>query len=102
MSCPCSLLRAGPGYTKFLWRNRVQTDTAAGTDIPFSYPVTLALPAPSSPSPMLTCVSPLLQSSLPAVVVETFSATVNGTVEGSSGPGRLDLPPGFMFKVSLA
>ncbi|XP_055966255.1 myc box-dependent-interacting protein 1 isoform X10 [Sorex fumeus] len=39
------------------------------------------------------------QSSLPAVVVETFSATVNGTVEGSSGPGRLDLPPGFMFKV---
>ncbi|KAM4868325.1 myc box-dependent-interacting protein 1 isoform X4 [Urocitellus parryii] len=39
------------------------------------------------------------QSSLPAVVVETFSATVNGTVEGSSGTGRLDLPPGFMFKV---
>ncbi|XP_054979366.1 myc box-dependent-interacting protein 1 isoform X6 [Sorex araneus] len=39
------------------------------------------------------------QSSLPAVVVETFPATVNGTVEGSSGPGRLDLPPGFMFKV---
>ncbi|XP_049745039.1 myc box-dependent-interacting protein 1 isoform X12 [Elephas maximus indicus] len=39
------------------------------------------------------------QSSLPAVVVETFSATVNGAVEGSSGAGRLDLPPGFMFKV---
>ncbi|XP_063487356.1 myc box-dependent-interacting protein 1 isoform X10 [Symphalangus syndactylus] len=39
------------------------------------------------------------QSSLPAVVVETFPATVNGTVEGSSGAGRLDLPPGFMFKV---
>ncbi|XP_066881923.1 myc box-dependent-interacting protein 1 isoform X13 [Kogia breviceps] len=39
------------------------------------------------------------QSSLPAVVVETFSATVNGTVEGGSGAGRLDLPPGFMFKV---
>ncbi|XP_005397691.1 PREDICTED: myc box-dependent-interacting protein 1 isoform X18 [Chinchilla lanigera] len=39
------------------------------------------------------------QSSLPAVVVETFSATVNGTVEGASGAGRLDLPPGFMFKV---
>ncbi|XP_062935688.1 myc box-dependent-interacting protein 1 isoform X3 [Cynocephalus volans] len=39
------------------------------------------------------------QSSLPAVVVETFPATVNGTVEGGSGPGRLDLPPGFMFKV---
>ncbi|KAM9249849.1 myc box-dependent-interacting protein 1 isoform 5-T5 [Dugong dugon] len=39
------------------------------------------------------------QSSLPAVVVETFSATVNGAVEGGSGAGRLDLPPGFMFKV---
>ncbi|XP_007461375.1 PREDICTED: myc box-dependent-interacting protein 1 isoform X8 [Lipotes vexillifer] len=39
------------------------------------------------------------QSSLPAVVVETFSAAVNGTVEGGSGAGRLDLPPGFMFKV---
>ncbi|XP_019573534.1 myc box-dependent-interacting protein 1 isoform X26 [Rhinolophus sinicus] len=39
------------------------------------------------------------QSSLPAVVVETFSAAVNGTVEGSSGAARLDLPPGFMFKV---
>ncbi|XP_042541092.1 myc box-dependent-interacting protein 1 isoform X10 [Dipodomys spectabilis] len=39
------------------------------------------------------------QSSLPAVVVETFPATVNGTVEGSSGAGRLDMPPGFMFKV---
>lgn len=39
------------------------------------------------------------QSSLPAVVVETFSATVNGAVEGSTTTGRLDLPPGFMFKV---
>nr|XP_031534565.1 myc box-dependent-interacting protein 1 isoform X19 [Vicugna pacos] len=39
------------------------------------------------------------QSSLPAVVVETFSGTVNGAVEGGSGAGRLDLPPGFMFKV---
>ncbi|XP_016012576.1 myc box-dependent-interacting protein 1 isoform X15 [Rousettus aegyptiacus] len=39
------------------------------------------------------------QSSLPAVVVETFPAAVNGTVEGGSGAGRLDLPPGFMFKV---
>ncbi|XP_039707177.1 myc box-dependent-interacting protein 1 isoform X3 [Pteropus medius] len=39
------------------------------------------------------------QSSLPAVVVETFPAAVNGTVEGGSGAARLDLPPGFMFKV---
>ncbi|XP_043850843.1 myc box-dependent-interacting protein 1 isoform X21 [Dromiciops gliroides] len=39
------------------------------------------------------------QSSLPAVVVETFPATVNGTVEGSTSSKRSDLPPGFMFKV---
>ncbi|KAM7104363.1 myc box-dependent-interacting protein 1 isoform 21-T21 [Molossus nigricans] len=39
------------------------------------------------------------QSSLPAVVAETFPAAVNGTVEGGSGAVRLDLPPGFMFKV---
>ncbi|MRU32294.1 hypothetical protein FGX02_00810, partial [Xylella fastidiosa subsp. multiplex] len=32
-------------------------------------------------------------------MVETFSATVNGAVEGSTTTGRLDLPPGFMFKV---
>ncbi|CAK6448660.1 unnamed protein product [Pipistrellus nathusii] len=37
-------------------------------------------------------------NSLPAVVVETFSA-VNGAVEGSGGGARVDLPPGFMFKV---
>ncbi|XP_037379085.1 myc box-dependent-interacting protein 1 isoform X12 [Talpa occidentalis] len=52
---------------------------------------------PTTPGASLTK-SPS-QSSLPAVVVETFSATVNGTVEGGSGAGRLDLPPGFMFKV---
>ncbi|XP_054431013.1 myc box-dependent-interacting protein 1 isoform X6 [Pteronotus mesoamericanus] len=39
------------------------------------------------------------QNSLPAVVVETFPAAVNGTVEGGNGTVRLDLPPGFMFKV---
>ncbi|XP_075037213.1 myc box-dependent-interacting protein 1 isoform X2 [Mixophyes fleayi] len=36
-------------------------------------------------------------SSLPAVVVETFSATVNGTVE--SGPPKTTMPPGFLYKV---
>ncbi|XP_045058985.1 myc box-dependent-interacting protein 1 isoform X17 [Desmodus rotundus] len=39
------------------------------------------------------------QNSLPAVVVENFSAAVNGTVEGGNGTVHLDLPPGFMFKV---
>ncbi|XP_054826182.1 myc box-dependent-interacting protein 1 isoform X3 [Eublepharis macularius] len=38
-------------------------------------------------------------SSLPAVVVETFPATVNGTVEGGAPPERADMPPGFLFKV---
>ncbi|KFP38048.1 Myc box-dependent-interacting protein 1, partial [Chlamydotis macqueenii] len=38
-------------------------------------------------------------SSLPAVVVETFPSTVNGTVEGGASSERADMPPGFLFKV---
>ncbi|XP_054236710.1 myc box-dependent-interacting protein 1 isoform X3 [Indicator indicator] len=38
-------------------------------------------------------------NSLPAVVVETFPATVNGTVEGGTSSERADMPPGFLFKV---
>ncbi|XP_014810131.1 PREDICTED: myc box-dependent-interacting protein 1 isoform X4 [Calidris pugnax] len=38
-------------------------------------------------------------SPLPAVVVETFPATVNGTVEGGASSERADMPPGFLFKV---
>uniref|UniRef100_A0A2K6KZ24 Bridging integrator 1 n=2 Tax=Rhinopithecus TaxID=542827 RepID=A0A2K6KZ24_RHIBE len=53
----------------------------------------------TQPEPGETAASEATSSSLPAVVVETFPATVNGTVEGGSGAGRLDLPPGFMFKV---
>ncbi|XP_062935680.1 myc box-dependent-interacting protein 1 isoform X2 [Cynocephalus volans] len=56
-------------------------------------------PATGAQEPGETAASEAASSSLPAVVVETFPATVNGTVEGGSGPGRLDLPPGFMFKV---
>ncbi|XP_032268463.1 myc box-dependent-interacting protein 1 isoform X13 [Halichoerus grypus] len=56
-------------------------------------------PAAGAQEPGETAASEAASSSLPAVVVETFSATVNGTVEGGSGGGRLDLPPGFMFKV---
>ncbi|XP_048201665.1 myc box-dependent-interacting protein 1 isoform X3 [Perognathus longimembris pacificus] len=51
------------------------------------------------PGETAAAASEAASSSLPAVVVETFPATVNGTVEGSSGVGRLDMPPGFMFKV---
>ncbi|XP_036276245.1 myc box-dependent-interacting protein 1 isoform X18 [Pipistrellus kuhlii] len=54
-------------------------------------PAGAAAPGPALPK------SPS-QNSLPAVVVETFSA-VNGAVEGSGGGARVDLPPGFMFKV---
>ncbi|XP_078236183.1 myc box-dependent-interacting protein 1 isoform X42 [Pogona vitticeps] len=55
-------------------------------------PSTLEAPGggiPKSPS----------QSSLPAVVVETFPATVNGTVESGASSERADMPPGFLFKV---
>ncbi|XP_075789174.1 myc box-dependent-interacting protein 1 isoform X20 [Pelodiscus sinensis] len=38
-------------------------------------------------------------SSLPAVVVETFPATVNGTEESRATSERADMPPGFLFKV---
>ncbi|XP_018089843.1 bridging integrator 1 L homeolog isoform X5 [Xenopus laevis] len=48
----------------------------------------------SSPSEEVSDKSP---SSLPAVVVETFSATVNGTVESS--PPKAEMPPGFLYKV---
>ncbi|XP_029461004.1 myc box-dependent-interacting protein 1 isoform X8 [Rhinatrema bivittatum] len=40
------------------------------------------------------------QSSLPAVVVETFPATVNGTVESSTPTNRADMPPQFLYKVT--
>ncbi|KFW80177.1 Myc box-dependent-interacting protein 1 [Manacus vitellinus] len=38
-------------------------------------------------------------TSLPAVVVETFPATVNGAVEAGASSERADMPPGFLFKV---
>ncbi|XP_060119235.1 myc box-dependent-interacting protein 1 isoform X2 [Heteronotia binoei] len=38
-------------------------------------------------------------SSLPAVVVETFPAAVNGTAESGAPSERADMPPGFLFKV---
>ncbi|KAM9235250.1 myc box-dependent-interacting protein 1 isoform 5-T5 [Leptosomus discolor] len=55
-------------------------------------PSTLEAPGASIPkSPSQSC--------LPAVVVETFPATVNGTVEGGASSERADMPPGFLFKV---
>ncbi|XP_049629073.1 myc box-dependent-interacting protein 1 isoform X3 [Suncus etruscus] len=85
----------------------VKAPTPSGQPIPWDLwepaeatEVTGGTPAVAgAQEPGETAASEPASSSLPAVVVETFSATVNGTVEGSSGPGRLDLPPGFMFKV---
>ncbi|XP_034510257.1 myc box-dependent-interacting protein 1 isoform X6 [Ailuropoda melanoleuca] len=71
-----------------LWEPVEASEVAGGTQ-----------PAAGAQEPGETAASEAASSSLPAVVVETFSATVNGTVEGGSGAGRLDLPPGFMFKV---
>nr|XP_056717312.1 myc box-dependent-interacting protein 1 isoform X9 [Euleptes europaea] len=50
-------------------------------------------------SPVGKSPTPAAQSSLPAVVVETFPATVNGTVESGAPSERADMPPGFLFKV---
>ncbi|XP_057644248.1 myc box-dependent-interacting protein 1 isoform X1 [Chionomys nivalis] len=86
-----------------------EPSSAEGT-FAVAWPSQTAEPGPVQPAeasevvggaqePGETAASEAASSSLPAVVVETFSATVNGAVEGSSGTGRLDLPPGFMFKV---
>ncbi|XP_036989317.1 myc box-dependent-interacting protein 1 isoform X9 [Artibeus jamaicensis] len=56
-------------------------------------------PAAGAQEPGESAASEAASNSLPAVVVETFSAAVNGTVEGGNGTVHLDLPPGFMFKV---
>ncbi|XP_016012565.1 myc box-dependent-interacting protein 1 isoform X4 [Rousettus aegyptiacus] len=71
-----------------LWEPTEASEVAGGTQ-----------PAAGAQEPGETAASDAASSSLPAVVVETFPAAVNGTVEGGSGAGRLDLPPGFMFKV---
>uniref|UniRef100_A0A8B9WDU9 Myc box-dependent-interacting protein 1 n=1 Tax=Bos mutus grunniens TaxID=30521 RepID=A0A8B9WDU9_BOSMU len=82
--------------------------SAAEGTFAVAWPSQTAEPGPAQPAeaseaagaqePGETTASEAASSSLPAVVVETFSATVNGTVESGSGAGRLDLP-GFMFKV---
>ncbi|XP_016048730.1 myc box-dependent-interacting protein 1 isoform X10 [Erinaceus europaeus] len=71
-----------------LWEPTEASEAAGGTQ-----------PAAGAQEPVETAAGEAASSSLPAVVVETFSATVNGTVEASGRAGRLDLPPGFMFKV---
>uniref|UniRef100_A0A8C3YBQ3 Myc box-dependent-interacting protein 1 n=1 Tax=Catagonus wagneri TaxID=51154 RepID=A0A8C3YBQ3_9CETA len=84
--------------------------SAAEGTFAVAWPSQTAEPGPAQPGeasevaggaqePGEPAASEAASSSLPAVVVETFSATVNGTVEGGSAAGRLDLPPGFMFKV---
>uniref|UniRef100_A0A8C0FN70 Myc box-dependent-interacting protein 1 n=1 Tax=Bubo bubo TaxID=30461 RepID=A0A8C0FN70_BUBBB len=73
---------------------------------PFCTPQTTVAPCAAEPT-FASSVKPQGQpdvhksglSSLPAVVVETFPATVNGTVEGGTSSERADMPPGFLFKV---
>ncbi|XP_034510265.1 myc box-dependent-interacting protein 1 isoform X17 [Ailuropoda melanoleuca] len=77
----------------------VKAPTPSGQPVEASEVAGGTQPAAGAQEPGETAASEAASSSLPAVVVETFSATVNGTVEGGSGAGRLDLPPGFMFKV---
>uniref|UniRef100_A0A8C6D643 Myc box-dependent-interacting protein 1 n=1 Tax=Moschus moschiferus TaxID=68415 RepID=A0A8C6D643_MOSMO len=83
--------------------------SAAEGTFAVAWPSQTAEPGPAQPAeaseaagaqePGEPTASEAASSSLPAVVVETFPAAVNGTVESGSGAGRLDLPPGFMFKV---
>ncbi|XP_037052930.1 myc box-dependent-interacting protein 1 isoform X5 [Peromyscus leucopus] len=79
----------------------VKAPTPSGQPIPWDLwePAEASEVVGGAQEPGETAASEAASSSLPAVVVETFSATVNGAVEGSGGAGRLDLPPGFMFKV---
>nr|XP_048298487.1 myc box-dependent-interacting protein 1 isoform X6 [Myodes glareolus] len=79
----------------------VKAPTPSGQPIPWDLwePAEASEVVGGAQEPGETAASEAASSSLPAVVVETFSATVNGAVEGSGGTGRLDLPPGFMFKV---
>ncbi|XP_053526684.1 myc box-dependent-interacting protein 1 isoform X2 [Artibeus jamaicensis] len=71
-----------------LWEPAEASEVAGGTQ-----------PAAGAQEPGESAASEAASNSLPAVVVETFSAAVNGTVEGGNGTVHLDLPPGFMFKV---
>ncbi|KAM5279802.1 myc box-dependent-interacting protein 1 isoform 4-T4 [Ctenodactylus gundi] len=84
--------------------------SAAEGTFAVAWPSQTAEPGPAQPAeasevaggaqePGETAASDAASSSLPAVVVETFPAAVNGAVEGGGAAGRLDLPPGFMFKV---
>ncbi|KAK2109172.1 hypothetical protein P7K49_014337 [Saguinus oedipus] len=102
---PYHVLVVGQGAALVSWEN--SQETAPDHFLPTESPAgSLPSGEPSAADgtfavawPSQTAEPGPAQSSLPAVVVETFPATVNGTVEGGSGAGRLDLPPGFMFKV---
>ncbi|XP_036276229.1 myc box-dependent-interacting protein 1 isoform X4 [Pipistrellus kuhlii] len=78
----------------------VKAPTPSGQPIPWDLwePAEASEAAGGTQEPGDTAAGEAASNSLPAVVVETFSA-VNGAVEGSGGGARVDLPPGFMFKV---
>ncbi|XP_030436209.1 myc box-dependent-interacting protein 1 isoform X6 [Gopherus evgoodei] len=100
---PSSLETPGAGIPK---SPSQPTETApasakpAGTEAPpASAEASGTEAAAGAESPKTETDSGSAPTSLPAVVVETFPATVNGTEEGSAPSERADMPPGFLFKV---
>uniref|UniRef100_A0A452ICD0 Myc box-dependent-interacting protein 1 n=1 Tax=Gopherus agassizii TaxID=38772 RepID=A0A452ICD0_9SAUR len=100
---PSSLETPGAGIPK---SPSQPTETApasaepAGTEAPpASAEASGTEAAAGAESPKMETDSGSAPTSLPAVVVETFPATVNGTEEGSAPSERADMPPGFLFKV---
>ncbi|XP_018092758.1 bridging integrator 1 S homeolog isoform X6 [Xenopus laevis] len=96
--------RGNPSDSSFVvdWSCQPDTDESSKPVEPAPAPVSVNEPAKketevkfeSAPPEEVPDKSP---SSLPAVVVETFSAAVNGTVESS--PPKPEMPPGFLYKV---
>ncbi|XP_069472886.1 myc box-dependent-interacting protein 1 isoform X13 [Ambystoma mexicanum] len=82
-----------------LWEPAEEAPVSAEATVPEVADVVDGVQPKTETTASETATSPP-QSSLPAVVVETFSATVNGTVESSApAAARTDMPPGFLYKV---
>ncbi|XP_073503589.1 myc box-dependent-interacting protein 1 isoform X15 [Phyllobates terribilis] len=91
--------------------NHASEEPAAAASFLVDAPSVVISKSPSQPSEPVSDTTPKKEaevkpasaekdsnsSALPAVVVETISATVNGTVE--SAPPKTTMPPGFLYKV---
>ncbi|XP_069080687.1 myc box-dependent-interacting protein 1 isoform X23 [Pleurodeles waltl] len=103
-SAPAAPATLGEVPTATLTKSPSQPVEEAPVSTEASGPETAATSASDAVQPKLDTTAPepataTPQSSLPAVVVETFSATVNGTVESSAPANRTVMPPGFLYKV---